>query len=187
MKTGKLIIIVAPSGGGKSTLIKKLRASFPKLEGVITYTTRGIRSNEKDGISYHFVNLEKFEELKNSEFFIEWAQVHGNFYGSSKSSIEDKISHGIDVLLEIDVQGAKAYMEEFSESSNVIFLSPPSMEVLEQRLRGRGTETDEVITVRLTTAREEMKYRDSFDYLIINDDIDRAFKELKDTVLEVIK
>jgi len=187
MEKGKVIVIVAPSGTGKSTLIKRLQKAFPQLRGVVTYTTRPIRSNETNGEDYHFVDLEKFEKLKAEEFFIEWAKVHGNFYGSSKESVHDKINIGENTLLEIDVQGAKAYMEEFKDNAKVIFLSPPSMEILEERLRGRGTETDDVIEVRLETAREEMKYRDAFDFLIINDDIDRAFNELRDVVERIIE
>ena len=187
MRTGKVIVIVAPSGTGKSTLIKRLQETFPKLQGVVTYTTRPIRSNEVSGEDYHFVSLEKFKELQNEDFFIEWAKVHGNCYGSSKESVHNKINEGQDTLLEIDVQGAKAYMEEFKDNAKIIFLSPPSMEVLEQRLRGRGTETEDVIEVRLQTAREEMKYRDVFDFLIINDDIERAFNELKNVVESIIK
>lgn len=180
--TPKLVILSAPSGGGKTTLCQRLLRDFPVLTLSISSTTRAPRGSERDGVAYHFLTREQFERQIAEGRFAEWANVHGNYYGTSKDVIDRAFTAGQSVLLDIDVQGAESLRRAFPGRQFSVFIAPPSLEVLEQRLRARGTDSEETIRRRLSNAQHEMQDIDRFDYRIVNDDLDRAYQELRDTV-----
>lgn len=179
-RNGMVLILSGPSGSGKSTLYKKALQATGGFEFSVSCTTRSPREGEQDGIDYHFVSHEKFRELLASDSFAESAEVHGNFYGTLKSELISRMEKGIDVLLDIDVQGAMqlhALCEKekiFAEACVFVFVMPPSYEVLEKRLRGRGSETADTLARRLKNARTEMEYWNKYDYVILNDDLESA-------------
>ena len=165
---GKLFVISAPSGAGKTTLIKAVMPRFPRLHYSISHTTRPPRPGEVHGKDYFFVAPENFGELVEGGEMLEWAEVHGNRYGTSKAFVMEKLACGESILLDIDVQGARQVMaSEFTMTS--IFIMPPSLEVLEQRLHSRGTDSPEVIRKRLENAAEEMDRRFAYDHVVVND------------------
>lgn len=174
---GTLFIVTAPSGAGKTTLVSGLleRDSLVKLS--ISYTTRAPRAGEEDGRHYHFVDVSTFRQLRDKGEFLEWAEVHNNYYGTSKGWLEAQISAGKDILLEIDWQGAQQVRKVFPKAVGV-FILPPSVEELERRLRGRGTDSEEVIARRVLAARGEMRHVAEFDYVIINEDLPTAIDDL---------
>lgn len=174
---GNLYIVAAPSGAGKTTLVRRLLAEDSAIRLSISYTTRAPRTGEKNGREYHFVDIATFKTMIAQGDFLEWAEVHGNFYGTSKSWISSEMAAGRDVLLEIDWQGAQQVRQYFPQAIGV-FILPPSLEVLAQRLRGRGTDAEEVIARRLAAAGEEMRHVGEFDYVIINDDLEQALADL---------
>ncbi len=186
-KAGKLIVIVAPSGTGKSTMIKRLKEDFPSLVESVSYTTRPIRNGEVHGKSYFFVSREEFLSKKEANDFLEWAEVHGNFYGTSKHFVESCLEEGQHLLFDLDVQGTDSMKNYFGTKANVIFISPPSVEELEKRLRNRGTEDTHVINIRLTNARKELLRKNDFDYLIYNDDIEQAYKSLSEITAKILE
>ena len=177
-KSGTVFVIVAPSGTGKSTIINKLKTEYPALKESISYTTRAPRGSEQNGREYFFTSLENFKTMIDAGQFIEWAKVHNNFYGTSKIFIESMLGQGHSLLLDIDVQGADEIKKHFPQNSKVIFLAPPSLEVLEKRLRGRATDTEEVIRTRIENARKELAKKQEYDYLVVNDNLDRAYGEV---------
>ena len=178
---GHLYIVTAPSGAGKTTLVSLLLKNDSGIRLSISSTTRAPRTGEQDGREYHFVDVQSFQEQVSHGNFLEWAEVHGNYYGTSKSWIEAEMSAGRDVLLEIDWQGAQQVRKVFPEAIGV-FILPPSMQVLEARLSGRGTDSAEVIARRISAARDEMRHVDEFDYVIINDDLHQALEDLQSVV-----
>ncbi len=182
---GKIIIICAPSGTGKSTLIKKLLIKFPQLVESVSTTTRPKREGEVEGVDYFFVNESDF--LKNKEKLIEWAKVHDNYYGTGKEFIEGNLAQGKFILCDVDVQGCDNFKKLYPNDSKIIFISPPSLEVLEQRLRKRGTESEKSLSIRLANAKIEMQRKNDFDFDIVNDDLDRAFKELESVLESILK
>jgi guanylate kinase len=184
---GKIIVIVAPSGAGKSTLIKRIKEDFPKLEESISCTTRAPRLQERNGVHYHFITLEDFELKKEQNDFLEWAKVHGNFYGTSKTFVEQKLDAGIDLLFDLDVQGADSFKTYFKGRENIIFIEPPSLDILEKRLRGRATESEEVIQRRLKNAQAEILKKNEYNYCIKNDDLERAHIELKGLIQKILE
>ena len=186
-KPGVLILIVAPSGTGKSTLIKKLKTDFPILVESISYTTRPKRPGDVHGVQYFFVEQSEFLSMRDTGEFLEWAQVHTNFYGTSKKFVEEQMEAGKSLLFDLDVQGADSFKKHFGKKVNIIFIAPPSVEELEKRLRLRGTDSDEVIRVRLANARKELLKKDSYDYCVKNDEFDRAYTELKSIVGNIVK
>ena len=175
--SGDLFIISAPSGAGKTSLVKSLLQSDLGLNLSISHTTRSPRSSEVDGEDYHFVSRETFQRMLNNGEFLESAEVYGNFYGTSEKWIHEKISAGQDIVLEIDCQGAKQVQRIFTRSIG-IFILPPSLEALAMRLNSRAQDDPEVIQKRLAAAREEVSHIHDFDYIVINNQLEYALHEL---------
>ncbi len=176
---GVLLVVCGPSGVGKGTINKKLLESQDNLVNSISATTRKARKNEQEGKHYYFITEAEFEKMIKENKFLEWAKVHGYYYGTPKKPVFDALESGLNVLLEIDVQGALQIKENY-EKSILIFLIPPSEEELERRLRHRGTEDDDEIARRLKTAEWELTMIDKFDYAIINDEVERTYQEVID-------
>ena len=179
--SGLLFIVAAPSGAGKTTLVRQLLSSVGGIGLSISYTTRAPRAGEENGREYHFTDPDRFRSMIEADDFLEWAEVHGNYYGTSKRWIEAERAAGRDVLLEIDWQGAQQVRRIFPDAIG-IFILPPSMEALTQRLQGRGTDSPEVIARRLAAAREEMSHVGEFGYVIINDDLQTALTDFVSVV-----
>ncbi len=179
-----LLILSSPSGAGKTTLTRKLQDRFPALRFSVSHTTRKPRPNEIDGKDYHFVTREQFDELVDRDAFVEWAEVHGNCYGTSRAEIERARSEpGVSgMIFDIDYQGARQIRAKIPDVVSV-FILPPSMIELERRLRGRASETEEVVQRRFKAALEEIEHYGFFDYLVVNDDIDTAFRHLEGVIL----
>ena len=174
----RLFVIAAPSGAGKTTLVKALTTRNPELRFSISYTTRPKRRNEAHGVDYLFVDKDEFDRLRAEGALLESANVFDNFYGTSRAQVEEHLAAGHHVILEIDWQGARQVREAMPDCIT-IFTLPPSREELERRLRSRGTDTDEVIERRLRDALSDMSHWDEFDYVIFNDDLDRAVADLE--------
>jgi guanylate kinase len=181
-RPGIALILSAPSGTGKSTLVSRLTSEFPRFTYSISYTTREPREGEQDGREYHFVSREEFISLKGQGFFAEWAQVHGNYYGTPLETTRAILSQGKDLLFDIDVQGAFQLKENLGQGC-FVFLFPPSLPELRRRLSRRGSESEEVLRTRLKNAREEMEKAPFFDYWIVNDDLERAYDDLRSVYL----
>lgn len=179
---GNLIIISSPSGGGKGTLIREILKIVPEIGYSVSFTTREMREGEIDGHDYFFVGNEKFQELINSGEFLEYAEVHGNFYGTSINQVKTELGLGHDIILEIDVQGAKAVREKMPDAVS-IFILPPSFEVLATRLKERATESPEELKVRLGNSFGEVSRFDEFEYVVINGEIEKAVADLKHIIL----
>ncbi|MCK6393064.1 guanylate kinase [Zoogloea sp.] len=174
---GTLFIVTAPSGAGKTTLVSGLLARDPLVKLSVSYATRAPRAGEVDGTHYHFVDVPTFRALRDKGEFLEWAEVHSNYYGTSRAWLETQIAAGNDILLEIDWQGAQQVRKVFPKAVGV-FILPPSVEELERRLRGRGTDSEDVIARRVLGARDEMRHVAEFDYVIINEDLPAALEDL---------
>jgi len=175
--SGNLFIVSAPSGAGKTTLVRGLLQEDSLVHLSVSYTTRAARQGEIDGREYHFVDVATFQIMKERGDFLEWAEVHGNFYGTSRVWIQDQMAEGRDILLEIDWQGAHQVRKSFPSALG-IFILPPSLSELENRLTGRGTDHPEVIARRLAAAQEEMSHVDDFEYAIINNELRVALDDL---------
>ncbi|MBD1558514.1 guanylate kinase [Vibrio sp. S9_S30] len=180
MGKGTLYIVSAPSGAGKSSLISALLEKNPTyaMKVSISHTTRGMRPGEEDGTHYHFVSKDKFEELIRQESFLEYAEVFGNYYGTSRPWIEENLDKGIDVFLDIDWQGARQIREQMPLAKS-IFILPPSKEELERRLNARGQDSEAVIAKRMNEAQSEISHYNEYDYVIVNDDFDTAVLDFK--------
>jgi guanylate kinase len=174
---GTLFVVSSPSGGGKGTIIRHVLDCVENLSYSVSFTTRSPRANETHGREYFFITRETFDEMVAAGEFLEWAIVHGNFYGTSKKQILEETGAGADIVLEVDVQGAASVRQLLMDSVSV-FILPPSYEVLRQRLIARGTDSPEELEVRLRNAPEELKQYSAFDYVIINDEIERAAGQL---------
>lgn len=180
---GNLIIISAPSGTGKTTILKRL---FAQLKGVtfsISHATRNPRPGEQNEVDYYFVDQETFKKMRTNNEFLEWAKVHGNYYGTSKKEVNRHLAQGLDVILDIDVQGARQVRETSGEEYFSIFIAPPSWEELEKRLTGRGTDSKETIELRLQNSRLEIKEAPLYDYIIVNDSLDQATNILRSIII----
>lgn len=176
-RRGVALVVCAPSGAGKTTLIKRLLAEFSDFAYSISYTTRQPRAGEVNGRDYHFVDRATFQRLRDEEFFAEWAEVHGNFYGTPLGPVRELLAAGKDLLFDIDVQGARQLRGKLDGAH--VFILPPSREALERRLKGRGTDAPEVIARRMNNARAEIEAAADFDYWIVNDDLDLAYAHLR--------
>ena len=175
---GNLYVVAAPSGAGKSSLVKALMELDSRVEHSVSHTTRAPRGQEFHGREYFFVSDEEFEAMVQANAFLEWAHVHGNRYGTSKATIEERIAKGLDVILEIDFQGAIQIKKIFTNAV-LIFILPPSWEELRSRLLRRGEDSPEVVEIRLQNAAEEMAQAHEFDFVIINQLFDKALFDLK--------
>lgn len=182
MTTGTLYIISAPSGAGKTSLVKQLRAEVDSIAVSVSHTTRAMRPGELDAKDYYFVSREQFSAMVAEQAFIEHAQVFDNFYGTAQKTVTDNLANGLDVILEIDWQGAQQ-IKALLPAARSIFILPPSIEVLQQRLQNRGQDSAEIIARRMRDAVAEMQHYAEFDYLVVNDDFQLALNQLKSIII----
>ncbi|HYG08682.1 MAG TPA: guanylate kinase [Pyrinomonadaceae bacterium] len=178
---GILFVISSPSGGGKGTLIRRILTHMPRLGYSVSWTTRAPRQGEVNGREYHFVTVEEFTAARERGEFLEWASVHGNFYGTSLKVVEREMVAGRDIVLEIDVQGA-ATVRRLGIEAVSVFILPPSFEILRRRLTGRQSENSDTLALRLQNSRGEVEHYREFDYVVLNDDVDRAATQLASIV-----
>jgi len=176
--SGLLFVLSAPSGAGKTTICKRILEIFPDVRQSVSYTTRQARAGERDGVDYHFVSRERFQEMIDSGAFVEWAEVYGNRYGTAWAGLETLRVQGYDVILDVDTQGAANIRSRFRNAISV-FVLPPSLEALAERLRTRGTEHGTALEQRLVKARSVLPEAASFDYVVVNDDVRRATGDLE--------
>ena len=181
MRKGLIFIVSAPSGAGKTTLCRLILERFPDMVYSISATTRAPRPGEQDGVDYHFLSPQDFKEKIETDRLAEWAEVHGNFYGTLRETIEKTISMGKDLLLDVDVRGASS-IQTLYDSCILIFIMPPSLEILKSRLAGRGSNTPEDVARRLKNAEEEMAARGIYHHVIVNDTLERALTEFSDLI-----
>lgn len=182
MNKGALIIISGPSGSGKDTVLKRLFEKMPDLKFSISSVSRAMREGEKEGEKYNFISREKFQEMIDNDLLLEYNVYCGNFYGTPKKPVDDAIAEGKEIVLEVDVNGAFNVRKKCKDVYS-IFIAPPSIEVLRQRLTSRGTEALEVIEKRMTEAKTELARADEYDYVIINDNLDLAVEEMAGIIL----
>jgi len=175
---GEIFVITAPSGTGKTTLIHAIRERVRGIGYCVSHTTREPREGEKEGNHYYFLTRAEFEQMVDERQFVEWANVYGHLYGTSSAGMKRALSSGSDLLLDVDIQGAEAIKEHFPESHSV-FILPPSMHVLEQRLHGRATEDQEDADIRIKKAEEEINRCKEYDFIVINDDFSQAVHEME--------
>jgi len=178
---GNLFVISGPSGSGKSTICKELEKN-ENIKISISATTRPIRKGEEEGINYFFLTIDDFEKKIKENAFYEYARVFNNYYGTLKDKVDEMLDRGFNVILEIDVQGAMQIKEQ-NDKATLIFIMPPSEEELVDRLTGRNTESDEQLKLRIATAREEILYKHKYDYVVVNDELDRAVKEIENIII----
>jgi len=177
-RLGLALIITAPSGAGKSTLIKRLLAEFPRAGFSVSCTTRAPRPGERDGVDYDFLPVEEFRDRIAKGHFAEWAEVHGNYYGTQKKAVLGMLARGRDVIFDIDVQGARNLKANL-ELGRTLFILPPSRAELERRLKGRGPDSPETVARRMENARSEIAQAGWFDHVLVNDDLDKAYDALR--------
>jgi len=182
MAQGTLFIVSAPSGAGKTSLVRELIESLDGIQVSVSHTTRERREGEVDGVNYHFVEVPSFEAMVEQGDFFEYARVFDNYYGTSRSAVQAMLAAGQDVILEIDWQGARQVRQQLPDAVSV-FILPPSREELERRLAGRGTDEHAIIARRMRDAVDEMAHHDEYDYLVINDDFTTALRELQSLVI----
>ena len=178
-RRGLMLVLSSPSGAGKSTIARNLLEEDKSFELSVSYTTRPRRGSEIDGVHYHFVARREFERLRDSDAFLEWAEVHGNFYSTPREPAEVAMAEGRDMLFDIDWQGAKQIREKLPADVVSVFILPPSMTELKARLLRRAEDQERVIEQRLKNARDEIEHWREYDYVVVNDDLDRAFHAVK--------
>ena len=183
MNHGNLFIISAPSGTGKTTILKRIIATVEGITFSVSHTTRSPRLGEQEGVDYFFVDQSAFEAMREQAFFLEWAEVHGNFYGTSRNIIQELTQQGQDIILDIDVQGALQLREKLDAEGIFVFIAPPSLQELEKRLSGRGTDSGSAIATRLTNAKKELHSLEYYDYIIVNDKLEQAVEVLKAIII----
>lgn len=176
---GLLVVVSSPSGAGKTTLCRRLMSEFAALTFSVSYTTRPRRHNETEAVDYHFVSGAEFDRMVAGGEFAEWAEVHANRYGTARRTIDECLGAGRDVLFDIDWQGARALKRQYPDETVMVFVLPPSIEALRDRLTRRATDAAEVVERRLARATEELAHYDEYRYLIVNDDLERAYAELR--------
>lgn len=181
MGNGKLFVLSAPSGAGKSTIISRIRPIFPDMLYSISCTTRKPREGENDGVDYYFITRQKFKRMVEQGEFLEWKEVHGNLYGTPAGPVVAGLSHGQHMILDIDVQGAQEVFNRIPDAVGV-FINAPSMEVLERRLRSRGTDSEDSIRTRLLNAAKEMAMSGLFKYHIVNDELEKAVSSMVEII-----
>ena len=181
-RRGLMLVISSPSGAGKSTIARNLLENDKGLELSVSVTTRPRRGSEIDGVHYHFASQRDFERLRDTDALLEWAEVHGNFYGTPREAAEKAMAEGRDMLFDIDWQGALQMKERMHADIVSIFILPPSMAELKQRLKRRAEDSDEVIATRLKNARQEIEHWREYDYVVVNDDLDRAYGAVRSIV-----
>jgi guanylate kinase len=181
-REGLILILSAPSGAGKTSLCRELFKTFPDMKESVSYTTREPRPGEVEGEAYHFVSHEEFESMVEKDAFAEWALVHGNMYGTALTTLEEARKNGIDLVLDIDCQGARKLKEQF-DGGVYVFIMPPSMAELRRRLESRSSDAQEVIERRIARAADEIREASWYDYIIFNDDFDVACRELEAIVI----
>ena len=174
-----LFIVSGPSGAGKSSLSQRLVSECADLEVSVSYSTRAPRGQERDGEHYHFVDPAEFQRMVGDGEFAEWAEVHGNFYGTSRARVDAALSSGRSLLFDIDYQGAESLLSSYPTHAVATMVLPPNMRVLEDRLRGRGTDAEDVVARRMSIARSEIARTSYFDHVLVNDDFDLAYVELR--------
>lgn len=184
--TGKMIVICAPSGTGKSTLLNRLKSDLPDLQWSVSCTTRPMRTGEVHGQDYYYISKDSFEKQITDQEFVEWAKVHSNYYGTSRRFVDDCLATNKQMLFDLDVQGADAMKKIYGDQAQVIFIEPPSIEELEKRLRLRGTESDQVIQERVANARKEINRKQDYDHLILNDEVEGAYAKLRALVERIL-
>ena len=178
-RRGLMLVLSSPSGAGKSTIARTLLDSDPLFSLSISVTTRKRRGSEIDGVHYNFKSMREFERLRDTDSLLEWAEVHGNYYGTPREAVEDAIADGRDMLFDIDWQGAKQLQEKMRADVVSIFVLPPSMAELRSRLHRRAEDSEEVIATRLRNAREEIEHWREYDYVVVNDDLDHAYTSIQ--------
>jgi guanylate kinase len=182
-RRGLMLVISSPSGAGKSTIARNVLEADKAIGLSVSVTTRKRRPSEIEGVHYHFISIREFERMRDTDALLEWAEVHGNFYGTPREPVETAMAEGRDMLFDIDWQGAQQLQEKMSADVVSIFILPPSIDELQARLHRRAEDTEEVIQTRLANARAEIEHWREYDYVIVNDDLDRAFSSLKSIVL----
>lgn len=184
-KKGKIIAVSAPSGGGKTSVVKQVLRDFPELVFSVSVTTRPKRKNEVDGVDYFFVDDKEFERRIENNEFIEWERFYDYYYGTLKSFVDDNISAGKSVLFEVDVKGALSLKKIYPES-HLIYIDPPSFEELVKRLKNRKTESEEDLQKRIDRAKMELSYKQEFDYIFVNDELNKVYKNVKSLIKEIL-
>jgi len=186
--SGKIILLVAPSGAGKTTIARRLLKDFENLRFSVSATTRPARSGEKEGEDYFFLTPDEFSDTVESGDFLEWEEFYnGNRYGTLRSDVEKKMGQGYSVLLDIEVLGAANLKKIYGDKALSFFIKPPSMKALKERLESRGTESQSTLTERLERAKKELEYEGQFDLTVINDDLEEAYRQVRDAVEEFIE
>ncbi|WP_022947052.1 guanylate kinase [Methylohalobius crimeensis] len=182
MAKGTLFIVSAPSGAGKTSLLKQLREELENVVISVSYTTRSMRPGEVDGKDYCFVTREQFETMLAEDAFLEYARVFDNYYGTARAQVQENLARSLDVILEIDWQGARQVREKLPDSRSV-FILPPARDILEERLRGRGQDRPDIIARRMRDARAEISHYAEYDYLVVNDHFEQALGQLKSILI----
>jgi guanylate kinase len=178
-RRGLMLVISSPSGAGKSTIARNLLEADPEMSISVSVTTRKRRPSEIDGRHYHFKSIREFEGLRQTDALLEWAEVHGNFYGTPRDAVEEAMSQGRDMLFDIDWQGAQQLQDKMAGDVVSIFILPPTMAELQSRLHRRAEDTDEVIATRLANSRAEIEHWLEYDYIVVNEDLDTAFAAVR--------
>lgn len=183
----RMIIIAAPSGAGKSSFVERITKEMPRLRDTVTYTTRSMRAGESEGVPYHFVTREKFEALVQENFFVEWAVVHGNLYGTPYYQIREAWERNEVVIMDVDVQGADTFKRKFPQDAVSIFILPPSVEELRRRVVKRDGQVPSDLEVRMANAEKEIHRAGDFDYRVVNDDFENSYRQFKKIIEDLLE